>query len=73
MHHGGQIDCPYTQVKVIDQYENELPRDKEGEIVYKGPTIFTGYLKSAEENKKNFTKDGFFKTGDLAKIDERGV
>ncbi len=64
----GRLDCPYNQVKVIDQYENELPRNKEGEIVYKGPTIFTGYLKSAEENKKNFTKDGFFKTGDLAKI-----
>jgi 2,3-dihydroxybenzoate-AMP ligase/mycobactin salicyl-AMP ligase len=69
----GTIDCPYTEVKVIDQYEQELPRGKEGEIVYKGPTIFTGYLKSAEENKKNFTKDGFFKTGDLAKIDERGI
>ncbi|HME44876.1 MAG TPA: AMP-binding protein [Syntrophorhabdales bacterium] len=69
----GRLDCPYNQVKVIDQYENELPRNKEGEIVYKGPTIFTGYLKSAEENKKNFTKDGFFKTGDLAKIDENGI
>jgi 2,3-dihydroxybenzoate-AMP ligase len=69
----GTIDCPYTEVKVIDQYEQELPRGKEGEIVYKGPTIFTGYLKSADENKKNFTKDGFFKTGDLAKIDERGI
>ncbi|HVN25093.1 MAG TPA: AMP-binding protein [Syntrophorhabdales bacterium] len=69
----GRPDCPYTKAKVIDQYENELPANKEGEIVYKGPTIFTGYLKSAEENKKNFTKDGFFKTGDLARIDETGI
>jgi 2,3-dihydroxybenzoate-AMP ligase/mycobactin salicyl-AMP ligase len=69
----GRLDCPYTQAKVIDQYENELPRNKEGEIVYKGPTIFAGYLKSAEENKKNFTRDGFFKSGDLAKIDEKGI
>ncbi len=69
----GRLDCPYNRVKVIDQYENELPPNKDGEIVYKGPTLFTGYLKSAEENKKNFTKDGFFKTGDLAKIDENGI
>jgi 2,3-dihydroxybenzoate-AMP ligase len=69
----GKLDCPYSRAKVIDQYENELPPNKEGEIVYKGPTIFSGYLKSAEENKKNFTKDGFFKSGDLARIDENGV
>jgi non-ribosomal peptide synthetase component E (peptide arylation enzyme) len=69
----GRLDCPYNRVKTIDQYGNELPPNKEGEIVYKGPTIFTGYLKSHEENTKNFTADGFFKTGDLAKIDEKGV
>ncbi|MGD0237199.1 MAG: AMP-binding protein [Syntrophorhabdales bacterium] len=69
----GRLDCPYNRVKTIDQYGNELPPNKEGEIAYKGPTIFTGYLKSHEENTKNFTADGFFKTGDLAKIDEKGV
>jgi len=69
----GSPDCPYTKAKVIDQYGNELPPNKEGEIVYKGPTIFTGYLKSHEENMSSFTPDGFFKTGDLAKIDEQGV
>jgi non-ribosomal peptide synthetase component E (peptide arylation enzyme) len=69
----GKKDCPYNTVKTIDQYENEVPVGKEGEFVSKGPTVFTGYFKSEEENKKIFTKDGFFKTGDLAKIDERGV
>lgn len=69
----GKVDCPYNQVKTIDQYENEVPVGKEGEFVSKGPTIFTGYFKSEEENKNIFTKDGFFKSGDLAKIDERGI
>jgi len=41
--------------------------------VAKGPNIFTGYFKSAEDNKKTFTEDGFFKTGDLARIDESGI
>jgi 2,3-dihydroxybenzoate-AMP ligase/mycobactin salicyl-AMP ligase len=69
----GKKDCPYTQFKIIDQYEQEVPPNQEGELAAKGPTIFTGYFKSAEENKKTFTKDGFFKTGDLAKIDESGT
>ena len=69
----GKKDCPYNDVKTIDQYENEVPVGKEGEFVSKGPTVFTGYFKSEEENKKIFTKDGYFKTGDLARIDERGV
>jgi non-ribosomal peptide synthetase component E (peptide arylation enzyme) len=69
----GKKDCPYTQFRIIDQYEQEVPANQEGELAVKGPTIFTGYFKSAEENKKTFTKDGFFKTGDLAKIDESGT
>ncbi len=67
----GKKDCPYNRFKIIDQYEQELPAGGEGELVTKGPTIFTGYFKSSDENKKIFTKDGFFKTGDLAKIDEK--
>jgi non-ribosomal peptide synthetase component E (peptide arylation enzyme) len=34
--------------------------------------VFTGYYKYAEENEKVFTPDGFFKTGDVARIDEQG-
>jgi non-ribosomal peptide synthetase component E (peptide arylation enzyme) len=50
-----------------------VPPNTEGELCTKGPTIFTGYFKSPEENAGTFTKDGFFKTGDLAKIDEKGI
>lgn len=69
----GRKDCPYNEFKVINQYEEEVPAGTEGELVTKGPTIFTGYYKSDEENGKIFTKDGFFKTGDLARIDEEGT
>jgi non-ribosomal peptide synthetase component E (peptide arylation enzyme) len=68
----GQPTCPYDTYKVIDPRENELPPNHEGELVLKGPGVFTGYYRSPEENHKAFTADGFFKTGDLARINERG-
>ncbi|MCX5807325.1 MAG: AMP-binding protein [Proteobacteria bacterium] len=69
----GKIDCPYAQFKITDQDGQEVPTDHEGELITKGPNIFTGYFKSHEDNLITFTKDGFFKTGDLAKIDRSGT
>ena len=68
----GKKDCPYTHFKIIDRDGKELPPNTSGEMVTKGPTIFTGYFKSHEANKDAFTHDGYFRTGDLAKIDENG-
>ena len=39
-----------------------------GEIILKGDQLTPGYYKNEEENKKSFTKDGYFKTGDLGKF-----
>jgi 2,3-dihydroxybenzoate-AMP ligase len=68
----GRPTCPYDTYKVIDRDGNELPPNTQGELVLKGPGVFTGYYQNPEENKKAFTKDGFFRTGDVAKIDEKG-
>ncbi len=68
----GRPTCPYDTYKVIDKDGNELPPNTQGELVLKGPGVFTGYYNNPEENKKAFTKDGFFRTGDVAKIDEKG-
>ena len=68
----GKKDCPYTHFKILDPNGNELPPNTSGELATKGPTIFTGYFKSPEVNQEAFTPDGYFKTGDLATIDERG-
>lgn len=69
----GRPTCPCSTYKVIDSNEKELPLNMQGELVVKGPDIFTGYYNSTEENRKAFTSDGFFKTGDMATIDDSGI
>ena len=68
----GRPACPYDTIKIIDDSGNEVPQGQEGELVSKGPGIFTGYFKSPEENSQVFTADGFFKTGDKARKDPFG-
>ena len=68
----GRPTCPGDTYKVIDKDGKALPPGEQGELVLKGPGVFTGYYNNPEENKAVFTKDGFFRTGDVAKIDEKG-
>jgi non-ribosomal peptide synthetase component E (peptide arylation enzyme) len=68
----GRPTCPFDTYKVIDQKGRTLKLGAEGELVLKGPGVFTGYYNNPEENEKIFTKQGFFRTGDLARIDEKG-
>ena len=68
----GRPTCPYDTYKVVDRNGKELPPNTPGELLIKGPGVFTGYYKAPEENEKAFDKDGFFRTGDVAKIDDAG-
>ena len=68
----GKPCCPHDDYRIIDDEGKDLPGNTEGELVVKGPSIFFGYLDNPEENKRAFTKDGYFITGDRASIDENG-
>jgi len=68
----GRPTCPYDTYKVVDRNGKELPPNTPGELLIKGPGVFTGYYKAPEENEKAFDKDGFFRTGDMAEIDGAG-
>ena len=68
----GKPTCPYDSYKVVDRDGKALPANTPGELLIKGPGVFTGYYKNPGENEKMFDKDGYFKTGDVAKIDENG-
>ena len=72
LHTVGRPTCPYDIYKVVDRNGKKLPPNTQGELVIKGPGIFTGYYKAPEENKLAFDKEGFFKTGDVVKMDEAG-
>lgn len=67
----GKPICPYDELKVVDQNDKEVAVGVDGELVSKGPGIFTGYFKAAER-EKTFTRDGFFRTGDQARKDAEG-
>jgi non-ribosomal peptide synthetase component E (peptide arylation enzyme) len=68
----GRPTCPHDIYKVVDRDGKELPANTPGELLIKGPGVFTGYYKNLGENAMVFDKDGFFRTGDVAKIDEKG-
>lgn len=61
-----------TTVKIVDENGNIVGPGVQGEILVKGPQVMPGYYKNDEENKKVFTDDGFFKTGDLGKMTTTG-
>lgn len=68
----GRPTFPHDIYKIVDTKGNELPPNTIGELLVKGPCVFSGYYRNPEENAKVFDRDGFFRTGDLAKIDEKG-
>ena len=72
LHTVGKPTCPYDRYKVVGRDGKQLPGNTAGELAIKGPGVFTGYYKAPEENAKVFDDEGFFRTGDLAGIDERG-
>ncbi len=68
----GIAECPWDEYKVLNDKEEPVPQGQDGELAGKGPVIFTGYYKAEEANKKAFTHDGFFLTGDVVRINDKG-
>jgi long-chain acyl-CoA synthetase len=63
---------PSTDISIRDKQNNELSINQEGELCVKGPQVMSEYWNNPEETKNSFTDDGFFKTGDIAIINENG-
>lgn len=72
--YNGKIGVPIssTDMVILDDDGNELPTGEAGEIAIKGPQVMKGYWKRPEETDKVMTKNGYFKTGDIGFMDEKG-
>ena len=55
-------------VWLVDSEGNRVGPGVEGDVEVRGPQVFDGYYDNDEENRKAFTADGFFRTGDLGKL-----
>ena len=71
---GGTVGFPLpgVQLRVRDDNGKELTVGEIGGIQVKGPNVFKGYWCMPEKTAEEFTADGFFRTGDVGKVDERG-
>ena len=71
---GGTVGfaLPGVSLRVQGEEGQTLPVGEIGGIQVKGPNVFKGYWHMPEKTKEEFTEDGYFKTGDVGKIDEDG-
>ena len=66
------VPLPSTLMKLVDDDGNEVARGQVGEIAIKGPQVMAGYWQRPDETAKVMTADGYFKSGDIGTMDERG-
>lgn len=71
---GGTVGfaLPGVSLRVQGEEGQTLPVGEIGGIQVKGPNVFKGYWRMPEKTREEFTEDGYFKTGDVGKIDEDG-
>lgn len=66
------VPLPSTYVKLLDDDGREVAPGQPGEVAVKGPQVMAGYWQRPDETAKVMTADGYFKTGDVGVVDERG-
>ncbi len=66
------LPIPSTEIAIRDEDGKDVPLGEVGEICIRGPQVMAGYWNRPDETAKVMTKDGFFKSGDMGFMDERG-
>ncbi len=72
--YSGTIGVPVssTYLKLLDDEGKDVPIGQSGEIAIKGPQVMAGYWQRPDETASVMTADGYFKSGDIGVMDERG-
>jgi long-chain acyl-CoA synthetase len=66
------LPLPSTELALLDDTGHEVGPGMAGEIAIRGPQVMAGYWQRPDETAKVMTRDGFFRTGDIGMVDERG-
>jgi long-chain acyl-CoA synthetase len=66
------LPLPNVEIEILDDQGRVLPLGEAGEIAIRGPQVMQGYWERPDETAKVMTPDGFFKSGDIGAMDERG-
>jgi long-chain acyl-CoA synthetase len=66
------LPIPSTEIRIRDDDGRDLPLGEAGEICIRGPQVMQGYWQRPDETAKVMSEDGFFKSGDVGIMDERG-
>ena len=66
------LPLPGVSMRIVDDADRELGAGRTGHIQVQGPNVFPGYWQRPDRHATDFTRDGFFRTGDLGCIDPDG-
>ena len=66
------LPLPSTDISLRDDNDREPPIGEPGELCVRGPQVMSGYWKNPEATAQAMTDDGYFRTGDIAVVDEQG-
>jgi fatty-acyl-CoA synthase len=70
----GSIGKPnyFIDARIVDEENRPVPQGEVGELILKGPSMCSGYFQNPEASRGSIDADGWFHTGDMARIDEEG-
>ena len=63
---------PHDEFRIVDEQNHEVRSGDAGELLVRGPYTLRGYYKADEHNRRAFTEDGFYRTGDMLQLDRTG-
>jgi len=77
IHTQGRPISTADEIRIVDEEDRELPRNQLGQLLTRGPYTIRGYFPCGDDNldrlnAKNFTPDGFYRTGDMVRLTDDG-
>jgi 2,3-dihydroxybenzoate-AMP ligase len=68
----GRPMCPDDEVRLVDEYDRDVPPGTPGSLLTRGPYTPRGYYRAAEQNARAFTADGWYRSGDICRRTPEG-